>query len=426
MMEIQDLRSVALQEVLQRSTSQLPDVSEAVRGIINEVRAGGDAAVQRFTQQFDGAAPQMLRVSPEEIEAARSTVGDTYIAALEEAAANIRAYHVLQKRAGFAKTDQPGVVMGQMVIPLRRVGVYVPGGTAAYPSTVLMDTLPAVIAGVEQVVMVTPPAKDGSINAGVLAAASVAGVQEIYKVGGAQAIAVLAYGTESIAPVDKIVGPGNLYVATAKQLVYGVVDIDMIAGPSEVLIVADDSAEPRFLAADMLAQAEHDVLASSVLVTTSRRIAEATAAELERQLPALAREDIARRSLEDHGRILLVDTLQQAIEAANLLAPEHLELCVAEPFELLGAVRCAGSIFLGHYTPEALGDYYAGPNHTLPTGGTARFASPLSVDDFVRKSSYLYYTKPALEAAAPATRMLAESEGLTAHANSVAIRTQPE
>lgn len=408
--------------LLAQRTGSQAEVGAVVQDIMAAVRQEGDAALLRYTRQLDGADLANLSVAGEEINAAVAATGEAYMDILRQAANNIRAFHQKQVRQGFLMAETPGVVMGQKITPIGAVGVYVPGGTAAYPSTVLMDVIPAVIAGVPRIVMVTPPGKDGCVNPGVLAAAKVAGVTEIYKVGGAQAIAALAFGTQSIRRVYKIVGPGNAYVAAAKALVYGTVDIDMIAGPSDVLVVADDSANPVYVAADMLAQAEHDQNAAAVLVTTSPALAAAVQAELERQLPLLARAEIAGKSLQNNGLILLAGTLQEAINTANALAPEHLQLCTNEPFSLLASVQNAGSIFLGHHTPEALGDYFAGPNHTLPTGGTARFSSPLSVDDFIKKSSFLQYSQQALSAVSAQVQTFAQSEGLTAHANSVAVR----
>ncbi|MDL2218855.1 histidinol dehydrogenase [Ruminococcaceae bacterium OttesenSCG-928-O06] len=421
-MQVIDSRKTSLEEILCRREEEAPDVSAAVAQILADVKARGDEAVREYTLRFDGAAPDTLRVSEEEIQAALAEVDEELLRVMRKAAANIEAYHKKQVRQGFVMAEEEGVVMGQRILPLQRVGIYVPGGTAAYPSTVLMDSIPAAIAGVQRIVMVTPPGRDGKVAAPILAAAHIAGVQEIYKVGGAQAVAALCYGTESIPTVDKIVGPGNLYVATAKRLVYGLVDIDMVAGPSDVLVVADDTASAVVVAADMLAQAEHDENAAAVLVTTSQALASEVQTQLAEQLKALSRKEIAAASLAANGRIILAQSVEEALKIANGLAPEHLELCVEEPFALLPLVQNAGSVFLGHHTPEALGDYFAGPNHTLPTGGTARFYSPLSVDDFIKKSSYLYYSRDALAKAAPMVRRFAESEGLQAHANSVAVR----
>lgn len=424
MIEILNSRMVDIDEMLRRRESEQPDVSDAVAAILQDVKTRGDAALLDYTERFDGVRPLPLRVAAAEIEAAMAQVGEDYLAILCEAAANIADYHSRQVRQGFVMAERPGIVMGQRILPLERVGVYVPGGTAAYPSTVIMDVIPAKIAGVKEIIMVTPPEKDGSVNPAILAAAGVAGVTHIYKVGGAQAVGALSYGTESVPQVDKIVGPGNIYVATAKRMVYGTVDIDMVAGPSDILIIADDSVDAEFVAADMLGQSEHDVNAAAVLVTTSAVLAKAVQGELEKQLAALSRREIAGESLQRNGRIMLAESLEDAAEISNKIAPEHLELCVKEPFALLPAIRNAGSVFLGHHTPEALGDYFAGPNHTLPTAGTARFYSPLSVDDFVKKSSYLYYDRAALGRVAKKVVDFAKSEGLTAHANSVAVRVK--
>jgi len=400
------------------------DVSAIVADIIENVKINGDKAVKEYCERFDGAKLSSLLVSKEEIEAAVASVEPEFIAVLEKAAANIRAFHQKQVRNSFIINDVPGVVMGQKVIPVDRAGLYVPGGTAAYPSTVLMDSIPAKIAGVKEVVMVTPPAKDGSVNPVILAAAKVAGVDRIFKVGGAQAVAALAYGTESIPAVDKIVGPGNAFVAEAKKQVFGKVSIDMIAGPSEILIVADGNTDARHAAADLLSQAEHDKLASAVLVTDSMELAQAVQAELEVQIPQLSRADIARASIDDNGKIIVAESLSVAIDIANEIAPEHLELCVDNPFDWLDSIRHAGSIFMGRNCPEALGDYLAGPNHTLPTGGTAKFSSPLSVDDFVKKTQYTYFTRDALKSVAQDVAYFARQEGLTAHARSAMIRME--
>ena len=400
------------------------NVEAAVADIIAAVRARGDQAVLEFTQRFDGVRPEPMLVSRQEMEEAFAAVEPEFLAVLEQAAQNIRAFHSRQVRNSFVIADRPGIVLGQKVTPIEKVGIYVPGGTAAYPSTVLMDTIPAKIAGCPQIVMVTPPGKDGKINPAILAAASIAGVDKIFKVGGAQAIAALAYGTESIPKVDKIVGPGNAFVAEAKKQVFGMVSIDMIAGPSEILVIADGKSNPVHVAADLLSQAEHDKLASAVLVTDSEELAEAVSQELERQLPLLPREEIARASIDNNGKIIVADTLMQGIEIANEIAPEHLELMVDDPFAYLDAVKNAGSIFMGRSCPEALGDYFAGPNHTLPTSGTARFSSPLSVDDFVKKSQFTYYTADALGAVTEQIAAFAEKEGLRAHGRSVTIRKE--
>ena len=400
------------------------NVEAAVADIIAAVRARGDQAVLDFTQRFDGVRPEPMLVSQQEMEEAIAAVEPEFLEVLEQAAQNIRAFHSRQVRNSFVIADRPGIVLGQKVTPIEKVGIYVPGGTAAYPSTVLMDTIPAKIAGCPRIVMVTPPGKDGKLNPAILAAAKIAGVNAVYKVGGAQAIAALAYGTESIPKVDKIVGPGNAFVAEAKKQVFGRVSIDMIAGPSEILVIADGKSDPAHVAADMLSQAEHDKLASAVLVTDSAVLAEAVSAELERQLPRLSRRDIARASIDNCGKIIVADSLMDGIAIANEIAPEHLELMVDDPFAYLDAVKNAGSIFLGRNCPEALGDYFAGPNHTLPTSGTARFSSPLSVDDFVKKSQFTYYTADALSQAADSIARFAEKEGLQAHGKSVLIRRE--
>lgn len=410
-------------EIFSRAVPET-DVEKTVSDIIAKVRSEGDAALRELTQRFDGAALDELTVTEEEIAAALETVEPEFMKVLKQAAANITKFHAKQVRNSFIINDSDGIVMGQKIIPLDRAGIYVPGGTAAYPSTVLMDCIPAKLAGCKEVVMVTPPGKDGKVNPAILAAARIAGVDRIFKVGGAQAVAALAYGTESIPKVDKIVGPGNAFVAEAKKQVFGVVAIDMIAGPSEILIVADGKSDPRFLAADMLSQAEHDKLASAVLVTDSAALAEKVVEELEKQLPALPRRDIARASIDANGKIILVQDLDTAIEVANTIAPEHLELCVDAPFDYLDRIRHAGSVFLGRNCPEALGDYLAGPNHTLPTSGTARFSSPLSVDDFVKKTQYTYFTAAALGRVAESVAYFAEKEGLTAHARSALIRSE--
>ena len=398
-------------------------VEDKVQAIIAEVVARGDRAVLDFTERFDGVRPSDLEVTEEEIEEGYRSVDSEYIEILREAAENIRAFHKNQVRSSFVLNEKEGVVIGQKIMPIEKVGLYVPGGTAAYPSTVLMDSIPAKIAGVSEMVMVTPPGKDGKVNPVILAAAKIAGVDRIFKVGGAQAIAALAYGTESIPKVDKIVGPGNAFVAEAKKQVFGRVAIDMIAGPSEILVVADSTCNPRFVAADMLSQAEHDKNASAVLVTDSQVFAEKVSAELEKQIPLLPRKEIARASIDKNGKIIVAEgNLMLAIDIANEIAPEHLEICVDNPFDYLDRIKHAGSIFMGKYCPEALGDYFAGPNHTLPTSGTARFSSPLSVDDFVKKSQFSYYTKDALEKVADKVAYFANKEGLDAHAKSAVVR----
>lgn len=400
------------------------NVETIVTEIIDNVRKGGDKTLLEYTLKFDKAELKVLQVSLEEIDEAFSAVEPRFLSVLEQAAENIRAFHTKQVRNSFVIADRPGIVMGQKVTPIEKVGIYVPGGTAAYPSTVLMDTIPAKIAGCAQIVMVTPPGRDGKINPAILAAAKIAGVDQIFKVGGAQAIAALAYGTESIPKVDKIVGPGNAFVAEAKKQVFGTVAIDMIAGPSEILILADGKSDPAHVAADLLSQAEHDKLASAVLVTESETLALAVSEELEKQIPLLPRREIARASIDNNGKIILAETLRAGIEIANEIAPEHLELMVDDPFSYLDAVKHAGSIFLGRSCPEALGDYFAGPNHTLPTSGTARFSSPLSVDDFVKKSQFTYYTADALGAVAESIACFANKEGLQAHGKSVMIRKE--
>ena len=402
------------------------NVEAVVADIIAQTQKNGDAALFAYTEKFDKCRLEALQVTEEEIEEAFSSVSPEFIEILRKAAANVRRFHEKQVRNSFILTDTPGVVIGQKVIPVDKAGLYVPGGTAAYPSTVLMDSIPAKIAGVREMVMVTPPNAEGKVNPVILAAAKIAGVDKIFKVGGAQAIAALACGTESIPKVDKIVGPGNAFVAEAKKQVFGRVSIDMVAGPSEILIVADGASNPRHLAADLLSQAEHDKLASAVLVTDSEALALAVQAELEVQIPLLERADIARASIDHNGKIILAENLMQAIEIANEIAPEHLELCVDNPFDYLDVIRHAGSIFLGRNCPEALGDYFAGPNHTLPTSGAAKFASPLSVDDFVKKTQFTYYTREALGNVAEDVAYFAKQEGLTAHAKSAVIRMEEE
>ena len=402
------------------------DVSAVVSQILQAVRAEGDKAVFSFVERFDGCALTSLEVTAQELEEALAAAEPRFLEILQQAAANIRDFHSRQKRQSFSVTEKEGVILGQKVTPIDTVGIYVPGGRAAYPSTVLMNAIPAKIAGCPQIVMVTPPGRDGRVNPGILAAAKIAGVDRIFKVGGAQAVAALAFGTESIPRVDKIVGPGNAYVAEAKRQVFGTVAIDMVAGPSEILVAADGKSNPVHVAADMLSQAEHDPMASAVLVTDSLALAQAVRAELERQIPLLPRAEIARASIENHGRIIVAENLSVVIEIANALAPEHLELMVDNPFDYLSDIRHAGSIFLGRHCPEALGDYLAGPNHTLPTGGTARFSSPLSVDDFVKKSQFTYYTASALEKVASDVDYFARQEGLQAHGRSVTVRFREE
>lgn len=414
-----------LEEVLNRESDPGEDVRGRVLEIIDSVRKNGDQALIDYAKAFDGAALESLRVSPEEIEAARAAVGPELLGVYEQAAANIRDFHEKQLEETWTYSARPGVTLGQQITPIAQVGMYVPGGKAAYPSTVLMDAIPAAVAGVERLVMVTPPRPDGSIDPHILAAASVAGVDEIYKTGGAQAIAALAYGTESIAPVYKIVGPGNIYVATAKKEVFGRVDIDMIAGPSEVLVLADETANPEWVAADLLSQAEHDEMAMPVLVTTDRTLPEKVISAVERQIEEdLSRKEIARRAVEGYGFIFVCDTLEQAFELANAVAPEHMELCIRDAAAHIKDVKNAGAIFVGPYTPEPVGDYFAGPNHTLPTSGTARFSSPLGVYDYLKRSSILEYSKEAFEADAAMIEAFAGSEGLDAHAASIHKRVQ--
>ncbi len=405
-------------------TEPTVNVEKTVSDIIADVKARGDEALFEYCAKFDGAQLDDLAVSAQEIDEAFCSVDAQFIEILKRAAANIRKFHEKQVRNSFIINDEDGVVIGQKIIPIDRAGLYVPGGTAAYPSTVLMDSIPAKIAGCREVVMVTPPSRDGKVNPVILAAAKIAGVDKIFKLGGAQAIAALAYGTESVPRVDKIVGPGNAYVAEAKKQVFGTVSIDMIAGPSEILIVADGKSDPRHLAADLLSQAEHDKMASAVLVTDSYLLAEAVRGEIEEQIPKLLRSEIARESIDRNGKIIVAPSLDLVIDIANELAPEHLELCLDEPFAYLDKIRHAGSIFMGRNCPEALGDYFAGPNHTLPTSGTARFSSPLSVDDFVKKTQYTYYTKDALARVARDVAYFATKEGLDAHAKSAVVRLE--
>ena len=425
MIKIMKYGEVAAEDIFARVEPTF-NVEAIVTDIIANVRANGDKALYEYCEKFDKAKLTALQVTKEEIDEAVAAVEPSFIAILEKAAANIRKFHSRQVRNSFIINDEDGIVIGQKIIPVDRAGLYVPGGTAAYPSTVLMDSIPAKIAGVPEVVVVTPPNAQGKINPYILAAASVAGVDKIFKVGGAQAVAALAYGTESIPKVDKIVGPGNAFVAEAKKQVFGQVSIDMIAGPSEILIVADGASDPRHLAADLLSQAEHDKLASAVLVTDSYELAVAVQAELEVQIPKLERAEIARASIDNNGKIIVADNLKEVIDISNQIAPEHLELCVDNPFDYLDSIRHAGSIFMGRNCPEALGDYFAGPNHTLPTSGMARFSSPLSVDDFIKKTQYTYYTRDALKRVAKDVAAFATAEGLTAHARSAVIRTEDD
>ena len=425
MIKIYKYGEVSNKEIFARVEPKM-NVSEVVSGIIENVKKFGDFALIDYTKKFDGVCLNNLQVTKEEIDEAYNSVEPEFIRILEKAAENITNFHSRQKREGFKLENADGSIMGQKIIPIERAGLYVPGGTAAYPSTVLMDSIPAKIAGVNELVMVTPPDRQGKINPVILAAAKVAGVDKIFKVGGAQAIAALAFGTESIPKVDKIVGPGNAFVAEAKKQVYGTVSIDMIAGPSEILIVADENSNPAHLAADLLSQAEHDKLASAVLVTTSTELAKKVADEIEIQLKKLPRKEIARESIDNNGKIIVAEDLKVAIDIANEIAPEHLELVVDNPFDYLDEIHHAGSVFMGRYCPEALGDYMAGANHTLPTSGTARFSSPLSVDDFIKKTQFTYYTKEALSAICGDVYYFANKEGLTAHAESAVIRVRNE
>ena len=425
MIRIMKLKEIAPEEIFARSNPQV-DVSAVVREILATVRAQGDKALYDYCEKFDHVALPSLEVSQAEKDEAMQAVDPAFLEILRMAAENIRAFHRQQVRTSFILTDRPGVVMGQKIMPIEKVGLYVPGGTAAYPSTVLMDAIPAKIAGCREIVIVTPPGKDGKVPAAILAAAQIAGVDRVFKVGGAQAVAALAYGTKTLPKVDKIVGPGNAFVAEAKRQVFGLVAIDMIAGPSEILVLADGSCDAKVVAADLLSQAEHDKMASAVLVTDSEALAEAVAQEIERQLKTLPREEIARASIDNNGKIIVTGDLAAAIDVANALAPEHLELCVEQPFDYLDHITNAGSIFLGKNCPEALGDYLAGPNHTLPTSGTARFSSPLSVDDFVKKSQYTYFTRDALGQVAEQIAAFARQEGLEAHARSAVVRFEDD
>ncbi len=424
MIKILNRKNVSLDEILKRNEYNIA-VSDAVQSIVDDVKANGDAALLSYARKFDRAEITSLTVDKAEIEKAVATVGDDFMKILTEAAENIREFHTHQKRNGFS-IQRNGAVLGQRVIPLERVGLYVPGGTASYPSSVLMNAIPAKIAGVDNIAIATPPRADGSICPEILAAASVAGVDVIYKMGGAQAVAALAYGTETVKAVDKIVGPGNIYVAEAKKRVWGKVDIDMVAGPSEILVIADGDSDAACVATDLLSQAEHDKMATAVLITDSEALAYAVRDELEKQLETLPRADIARVSIDESGKIIITKDIDEAIVISNMLAPEHLELCVNEPFAYLSAVRNAGSVFLGRYTPEAVGDYFAGANHTLPTNGCARFSSPLSVDDFIKTSQYVYYSKQALDADADKINAFAIREGLTAHGLSAISRKNKE
>lgn len=411
-----------VENLKKRSAETDPKIVDIVTSIISGVKEGGDEAVREYTSRFDGSVPKKVMIDKEELFEFTKLVEPEFIDSIKKASENIRRFHQRQAQQSWFSTEENGVIMGQRIRGLSRVGLYVPGGTAAYPSSVLMNAIPAKIAGVGELIMVTPPAAEGESNPYIMAAAAVAGVDKVFLCGGAQAVAALAYGTQKIPKVDKIVGPGNIFVATAKRLLYGVVDIDMVAGPSEILIVADKSAKPAFLAADLMSQAEHDKMASAILLTTSETIARATVREIERQIKYLERQEIIERSLEDYGEIIVCEDMAQAMRFANELAPEHLELCVEEPLKYIGMADNAGSVFLGNWSPEPLGDYFAGPNHVLPTSGTARFFSPLSVDSFVKKSSFIYYTKEELQKAKDDIVRLAETEGLTAHANSIKVR----
>lgn len=422
MIKIYNRNEISIDEILERS-EQTIDVEGIVSDIIKNVKENGDKALVEYCKKFDGAKDDVIEVTAEEIEAAFNEVDEELLNILREAKENITAFHSKQVRNSFIINEKDGVIIGQKVLPIEKVGLYVPGGTASYPSSVLMNCVPAKIAGCSEIIMVTP-AKEGKVKPVILAAAKIAGVDRVFKIGGAQAVAALAYGTESVPKVDKIVGPGNAFVAEAKKQVFGMVDIDMIAGPSEILVVADSTNNPAHIAADLLSQAEHDKMATAVLITDSMAFAEAVSAELEKQIPLLPREEIARCSIDTNGKIIVTDNLVEAMNVSNILAPEHLEICVDNPFEYLGYVKNAGSVFLGKNCPEALGDYFAGPNHTLPTSGTARFSSPLSVDDFVKKTQFSYFSREALSQVADKVVRFANEEGLQAHGRSVSIRTE--
>lgn len=425
MIKILKYGEVSAEEIFARGEGSF-DVADIVTNIIENVKANGDAALFEYCKKFDKADISSLEVTNEEIDEAFNLVEPKFIEIIKNAAENITEFHKKQLRNSFIINDKDGIVIGQKVTPIEKVGLYVPGGTAAYPSTVLMDSIPAKIAGCKEIFITTPPMENGKVNPVILAAAKIAGVDRIFKVGGAQAVAALAFGTATIPKVDKIVGPGNAFVAEAKRQVFGLVSIDMIAGPSEILVIADSKSNPRFIAADLLSQAEHDKMASAVLVTDSLELAQEVATEIEKQLKELPRQEIARASIENNGKIIVAEDIADVIAVSNEIAPEHLELCVDNPFDYLDKITNAGSIFMGRYCPEALGDYYAGPNHTLPTSGTARFSSPLSVDDFVKKSQYTYYTKDALQKIAEDVAFFAEKEGLSAHARSATIRFESE
>ena len=423
MIKIMKYGQISADEIFARNESEL-DVSDIVTDIIADVRKNGDAALLAYAKKFDKAELTSLEVTDAEIEEAFASVEPEFVEILKEAAVNIRAFHEKQMRQGFALQQENGVVIGQKITPIEKAGLYVPGGTAAYPSTVLMDSIPAKIAGCKEICIATPPSANGKITPVILAAAKIAGVDRIFKMGGAQAIAALAYGTQSVPKVDKIVGPGNAFVAEAKRQVFGKVSIDMIAGPSEILVIADGKSDPAYVAADLLSQAEHDKMASAVLVTDSEELALQVQTEIEKQLSKLPREEIARVSIENNGKIIVAEDFDDVLAVANEIAPEHLELCVDNPFDYLDKIQNAGSIFMGRYCPEALGDYFAGPNHTLPTSGTARFSSPLSVDDFIKKTQYTYYTQEALAKVSEKVAFFAEKEGLSAHARSATIRLE--
>lgn len=411
-----------LRELNRRAGETNKKVTEVVTEIIEDVKENGDEAVKKYTKKFDGNLPLYYEVPREVINDALTEADQEFVMALLNAQANIADFHNRQVEQSFIAPKENGVILGQRIRGLERVGLYVPGGTAAYPSSVLMNAIPAKIAGVKEIIMVTPPLKDGTPNKDILVAAAICGVDRVFLSGGAQAIAALAYGTEEIPKCDKIVGPGNIYVATAKKLLYGVVDIDMIAGPSEILVLADDTANPKFAAADLMSQAEHDVLASAIMVTTCEELADAVIAEIDRQKEYLSRKEIIEKSLADYGAVIIADSRERAVELANEIAPEHLEVLMENPMELIGSLDNAGSVFLGHYASEPLGDYYAGPNHVLPTSGTARFFSPLGVASFTKRSSYIYYTENALREAKDDIVLIAEREGLTAHANAIKVR----
>ncbi|MBR2884509.1 MAG: histidinol dehydrogenase [Clostridia bacterium] len=425
MIKIYDYDKLSIDDIFAREEEDTSRLENTVAEIIENVRKNGDAALKEYADKFDGGAPECLEVTEQEIEEAFKTVSPELIEIMKKAAKNIENFHKRQIRQSFIISEEDGAICGQKIIPIEKAGLYVPGGTAAYPSSVLMNSIPAKLAGCSEIV-ITTPAKGGKVNPVILAAAKLGGVSRIFKTGGAQAIAALAFGTESVPKVDKIVGPGNAFVAEAKKQVFGKVSIDMIAGPSEILVIADEKSNPSFVAADLLSQAEHDKMASAVLVTNSRSLAQKVADELEVQIPLLERSDIARASIDNNGKIIIVNDIETAVIAANEIAPEHLELCLDNPFDYLDKIKNAGSVFMGRYCPEALGDYFAGPNHTLPTSGTARFSSPLSVDDFIKKTQFTYYTKDALKKVSGDIYKFAMAEGLGAHAKSAVIRGEKE